>query len=429
MQVHQRLNSRLRPRDAFTLIELLIATAILLILTTLTVAVYSTTASADRIRSSARQVQSAFGGARDRGFKAWKENPLARRGLRLLVDSADPTTVTSLIYIGSEDYWTDGFVLVGRPDNPGGVPDGYADSNVIRTLRGYNTGWVNLYNQGLLVTGARIQLPAGIDSAWYTVDTRYLGSYAGGPEILILTSDFRQQPTVPLNLASPPGPPIPPPVGGDGKPGAVMTNDDGAGMADDFYEIGWPGTDDVTDIHAFSTAFTYQLELTPTVLPGQEPLRLSSNISIDLFNSRIPRAWYQEQSLPRGTALPAPNTDQNGFPNVWGAWSIEGPDRANAPNDIYRQYSPRMDVMFTPQGAVMGALSAFGPIHFRLGEVQDIRLNRDPADPQALPMLYSSLFPQTGYVGTYQVDLTDSNSDGYADDPSRLARIGGTAGR
>ena len=429
MKHNMRHRRKPAARDGFTLVELLVAAGILLILATLTVAAYNTTGSADRIRSSARQVQSAFGGARDRCFKASKDDPHARRGLRLLVDASDPSVVTSFVYIGTEDFWGEGVVLVGRPDIAGGMPDGIPDSNVIATVRGYGTGWVNLYNQGLLIDGARMRLPATSNS-WFNVRTTSLGNPPGGLEILTLTRPFASPGTLTGTA---------PTKGFDGEWGTNGANadDDGNGATNDSYEIAWLNSDDLTEIHfdgTNSTTFNYLLEIKPSVLPSQEPLRLSAGIGIDLDNSVIPRNWYQEVSLPKGSALPPINkgydsgTGQYYF-NYWGKWSIAGTNAAIPTEDIYRQYSPRMDVMFSPQGNIEGSLSARGLIHLRLAEMEDISLMRDPADPQAAPMLYSTVFLQTGYVGTFPVDITDADNNGLADDPRSLARIGGTAGR
>lgn len=442
---HPLRTSRHRPtRTGFTLVEMLIAIAILLILTTMAVAVYTTSASADRIRSSARQVQSAVGGARDRNLKAVRTNSQARRGIRLLVDAADPTVVTSMVYIGLDGTWKDGQVCVGRQD--GSVaPAGSADNAMVRTVRGWPvqdpttgfftmTGWSNLYNQGLLVDGSRIRIPAGNGGTWYTVLTYPLLTYGGsGPEQLILTADY--QGTVSHAYGSPATANT---FGAYGKtqPADPYTDDDQDGTDDNPEELGAPGSNDDTDINAVAGngSATYELELKATVLPGQEPLRLSSGIAIDLFNSRIPTNWYQQRSLVKGSPLPPVDQgwDANNatyYYNGWGVWSIEGTDGSNPANDIYRQYSPRMDIMFSPQGTVTGPLTTIGMVHLRLADIEDIGEARDPANPQAAPMLYSTVFTQTGYVATFPVDITDSNNDGYADDPLRFARIGGTAGR
>lgn len=444
LQIHRTQHT------GFTLVELLVAMGILLILVSLSVAVYSNTASADRIRSSARQVQSAFGGAQDREYKAFKLSKTARRGLRLLVDAGDPTTVTSMVYVGSDGAWTDGQVMIGRADADN---NGAADNTLVRTIRGWPkinpvdgsvtlTGWLNLYNQGLLVDGSRIRIPAGNTGTWYTVSTNLLAGYTGvGPEILVLTSDYRGSTTGGPAYGTPPS------TGANSQPGCngeavnQPVDDDQDGTSNNPEERGAPYSDDITDINAISTInpSDYELELKPTVLPGQEPLRLSSGIAIDLFNSRLPPNWYEQMSMAKGSALPP--TDQRYDPsanmgmggyvfNGWGIWSIEGTDPSNGANDIYRQYSPRMDVMFSPQGTVTGPLSTLGMIHLRLADVQDIGEARDPANPQAAPMLYSTLFTQTGYVATFPVNITDvAPADGYADDPLYFARIGGTAGR
>lgn len=441
-----RTKSPARLNAGFTLVELLIAIGILLILTTMSVAVYSMTTSADRIRSSARQVQSALGGARDREIKAIKTDPLAKRGLRFLVDSADPTTVTSMVYVGSDAPWTDGQIIVGRPDVDG---DGKADSDSIRTVRGWPkvlpdgsvvvTGWLNLYNQGLLVNGSRIRIPKGSAGTWYTVSINSLINYSGsGPEILTLTTDYRNTPPI-SNYPTTYDP------GADFQPGTngllpgELADDDQDLTNNNPQEKGAPFSDDITDINAAGNIPSdYELELKPTVLPSQEPLRLSGGIAIDLYNSTIPRNWYEELSFAKGAPLPpadqryepTANMGMGGYVyNGWGVWSIEGTDPSNPANDIYRQYSPRMDVMFSPQGSVTGPLATIGMIHLRLAEVQDIGEARDPANPQSGTMLYSTVYTQTGYVATFPVNITDSNSDGYADDPLYFARIGGTVGR
>ena len=80
----------------FTLVELLVVVALMLILITITVVSIDYGFTSERIRSGARQLQSALEGARDRAIFA--KEP---RGLRLLVDSTEPRMVSSLIYIGA----------------------------------------------------------------------------------------------------------------------------------------------------------------------------------------------------------------------------------------------------------------------------------------------------------------------------------------
>ena len=40
-----------------------------------------------------------------------------------------------------------------------------------------------------------------------------------------------------------------------------------------------------------------------------------------------------------------------------------------------------------------------------------------------------AIFPQTGHVATFPVDVTDANNDSIADDPFLLAKKGAVAGR
>ena len=448
---HRKCSSSVK---GFTLIELLIATSILILLTSLTVAVYSTTASADRIRSSARQVQSALSGARDRAIKAGRDTPGARRGLRFLVDSNDPTVVTSFVYVGNEDNWSDGQITIGRlgPD-----ANGQATGTQVRIIRGWpkftaagteRTSWQTLFDQGLVANGSRIRIPKGPSGNWYTI--KQLLSYPGaGPEMIELTSDYRQTPTIAKGST----PQIPDcygitpqdTVAGTDVIAGVGGDDDAIGGPNNPEELGAPNSNDNTDINAFlaNPPSDYEIELLPTVIAGQEPLRLSSGIAINLTNfdakgkqlSQIPSGWFNEKPILRGSSPPAYNTDGNGNFNGWGTWTVVAPDpsapdpSAPATKDICRQYSPHMDIMFAPNGGVQGPLSAFGMISFLLAEKQDITEGRNPGHLEAAPTLYSTLFTQTGYVATFQVNTFDGNGDSVADNPLSYVRNGSIAGR
>ena len=88
-------------RRGFTLTELLIVIGILLLLSVLSLAVFQTGRSSDRIRSAARVGQSAFLGAKDRAMHA-----KAIRGVRLIRDANGPTfpngipcLVTGFVYL------------------------------------------------------------------------------------------------------------------------------------------------------------------------------------------------------------------------------------------------------------------------------------------------------------------------------------------
>jgi prepilin-type N-terminal cleavage/methylation domain-containing protein len=74
----------------------------------------------------------------------------------------------------------------------------------------------------------------------------------------------------------------------------------------------------------------YTLQLLPSVLPGEAPRTLPSNIVIDLDNSVLPSTW--------------------GSPGA---------------------YAGNLDVLFGPNGTVMGTVAAAGRIHFVLSEYVD----------------------------------------------------------
>ena len=78
------------------------------------------------------------------------------------------------------------------------------------------------------------------------------------------------------------------------------------------------------------TLISYSLQLSPTVLPGDQPRSLPSNVVIDLDNSVLPSTWGS-------------------------AGSYAGP----------------LDLLFNPNGTVMGTVAAAGRIHFVLSEYVD----------------------------------------------------------
>lgn len=398
-------DSRKRRRSsAFTLVELLVVISILLILSTLTLALFNSSSESDRIRSSARQLQSALLGARDRAIKSG-----VPRGLRLILqDPANPLAspakvVTSMVYIGPAEHWRQGSIQVGRPDfSVGGqLPSAHneissfndiAETSNQTIVRGYGTDWALLFQQGLIDNTSRIEIPAGTGE-WYTIDTQFLPNGPPGlpmgrtEEYLVLQGTRFREPSD-TNKYSP-----------------TNINSQDMLKADQF-QVG-----------------KYRLELKPTVLPGQEPMRLSSGIVIDLDRSQVPGSWstYLPLMMP-------PYTNRIYFDSS-----------QTVPNNL--------DIMFTPRGWVAdGEVAASGLIHFYLCTQEDADLNegvigttaytnatsnglRNASDPKSGEKLILTIFPQTGNIATAPVDITDANLDGLADDPFLNAKIGGTAGR
>lgn len=156
----------------------------------------------------------------------------------------------------------------------------------------------------------------------------------------------------------------------------------------------------------------YRLFLNPTVLPNQEPRQLPRNVVIDLDNSILPDAWS----------------------------------------------SGTLDVMFSPNGTVTGLVASAGVVHLYIADQADVDQVYDldgdgiidltkgdfrftpganQIDPDGAggnpPIIREgnerivSLRTQTGAIGVHNVDPTDSNSDGFADDPFRYSAQGDPA--
>lgn len=285
------------------MIELLVVIAILILLTAITVSVVNFSMTSERIRAAARQMQSYLEGARDRAIYA--KEP---RGVRYLLDQTNNQTVTSMVFIGSSEPWSDGMLRLERPDidedtngngtldpgedfnNDGNLDtmDGVADGPEIRILRGQgDNGWFYLKTKKLLVDGARIKIPADKNGTWYTISTRLLNVT---DEVLALNVPYRD-------------------------PGTTDVNEIVAFEKDAPNAPGLPG----------AYTWTYQLELPPSVLPGADgvPVLLPRGIVIDLRGSRLPPDW--------------------------------GPNK-------------RLDVLFSPRGTVIGSPAASGLLHFYLTE-------------------------------------------------------------
>ena len=310
---------------AFTLIELMVSIAIMLIIVSMTVIVVDFTLESERVRGAARQMQSYLEGARDRAIFA--NEP---RGVRLLLDQQDRNAVTSIVYIGAVETWTEGSIHLERKDVI--APSGEADSGDVDVVVGDSTGWVRLMQRGLLTGNPRIKIPAGENGSWYTVNIKGI-------------------------------------FGPDGAPGKEGDDDDGNGIIDyldingngskeadepwDLNEVGatgggdtnelWlttpyrePANTDVDEVRAFrfgSGPKTYELELPARMLPNEQPSLLGKGVAIDLRSSRLPQSWY---------------------------------------NSTTGAFSDRMDILFSPRGTIVGTPASAGVIHLVLAETPDV---------------------------------------------------------
>jgi len=162
-------------RSAFTLIELLVVITIMLVVFSLTAGVVTLAINTDRIPSSARTIQSAILGARDRAVRAGRDDVAQqpKRGVRFVLNPNIPNTVNSLVYIGSQDDWSG--------DGPTATPPSWV--SVTHSSKGIS------FTPGLPsnlpdLTGSRIKIldPGG---NWYRVEdataTLLTREYAGDP--------------------------------------------------------------------------------------------------------------------------------------------------------------------------------------------------------------------------------------------------------
>jgi prepilin-type N-terminal cleavage/methylation domain-containing protein len=151
-------------RRGFTLVELLVVVAILLLLSTLALAVFNSRQS-DKMRSAARIAQSAFLGAKDRALHA-----KANRGLRMIVDPSGPTLpggqpaiVTGFAYLQpiSHEPYPAGSIQLERPQQ-----NGTATTQDITIIRSISADWTNPQVSGHFAIPSQIRIPAGTGQ-WY----------------------------------------------------------------------------------------------------------------------------------------------------------------------------------------------------------------------------------------------------------------------
>ena len=393
-------NQTVRHSAGFTLIELMVVVALLVLIASMTVAAVNLNVNNDKVRAGSRQVQSYLAGARDRAIYS-----KAPRGVRFLLDPTNNRTVSSMVFIAPTDPWTQGTIQLERLDlDNDGVPD-YPDSDPVnggpRVVRGFDndttnypsatpTDWYNLVQQGLLGPGYRIRIPAD-NGAWYTVmNTTQVTSTS--PRLRLTTA-----------YAS----------AGDPNSGVQAFNS-GKGPQ------------------------TYLLELPPTVMPNQEPVLMPKGSVIHLdrcsnnfeesaaFNASTPSTW----ATGRGNKLP----------DFW----KRSPSSASPVDTSNFDYTSRMDVLFSPRGVVIGQAAQRGIIHFYIADQKDADRDRlywsSPstyptvsapefgvwADPSSSgyergDKVILSLFTRTGAISTHHIY---SNSD-----PFRYAETGQVAGK
>jgi prepilin-type N-terminal cleavage/methylation domain-containing protein len=387
-------------RHAFTLVEMLVVITVLLVLASVTVTSINFSLEGERVRSSARQLQSYLLGARDRA--AYSQLP---RGVRFetgdLTDPAnyrfedvngdgvlDPSEdlnnngifdkfplVRSMVYIGASKDWSQGTVTVhvnALTKLPnlihGDFSEWYRLNEADLNRNGGFDSHEDINGNGrwdrLLIENARIKL----GSRWYTVhfleeqDINNNGNLDPGENIngnyYIDNSTGDRLPVWdklgPHQDRTASHPPdltnwlvIDPP----------FVNPQPNPMRDPNLPLIH------TEVAARFDEGDYRLTLTPRVLPSVEPVQFADRVVVDLFFSRPP--------------------DKN--------WSL-------MTGAIYR------DIMFSPQGSVIGPPATAGVVHFLLNDQADITRGLVPWDPRnENDKRIITLFTRTGNITTNEL--------------------------
>jgi len=224
--------------------------AIILLLSTLALAVYHAGSASDRTRSAARIAQSALLAAKDRALHARE-----LRGVRFIRDLTDPSLVTGFAYLapiaplqyGSQVSGGDNSIQVLRPDanNDGQGTDATTPDAIL--VAGTGVDWLSLDANGFLsLPTTRIRIPAG-SGAWYTL--RPIAGQTAPPYFAQTRGS-----TVLLTLASPFAGP----------------------------DTSYPN---VVAVDSTSSKATCEIELANALLPFHQPISLPSAVVIDLDNS------------------------------------------------------------------------------------------------------------------------------------------------
>lgn len=158
----------MKTRRGFTLTELLIVVAILLLLSTISLTVYNANRSSDRVRSAARVAQSAFLGAKDRAM-----NAKTFRGLRLTRDQQRTDLLTGFAYIQPipHDPCPAGSFTLER--------DAAGNVNTLRSV-GSKTDWASVSK--FFAVPNQIRIPSGTGQ-WYQFSVQ-------GPGVLQLSVPY-----------------------------------------------------------------------------------------------------------------------------------------------------------------------------------------------------------------------------------------------
>jgi prepilin-type N-terminal cleavage/methylation domain-containing protein len=309
--------SRWSIASGFTLTELLIVIALLLIMTIAVIPVVVPALDERKIKDATRGIQAALAAARDRAVSSGQI-----RGIRLIRDETDPWEVSRIVYVGT--------------------PEPYAVGTVQTT--------------GYRVEAERKYTASAVDPQW--------GLVTPGSDGALGTTDDLPRVDAPLTN----------PLGNDVRTLQAYIRFNSTGRI--FHIIGvdnsvsphelvLDSSEPPPPVLGFGT--TYQISNPAQPLPDTPPLPLPDGIVIDVRASPIatghPYALDAQIDVPRSRYIP------NQVPT---AAVLRGPDGTLGTSDDLKPVQwPPMDILFASNGLVVGPGAQQGLIHFWLGERGD----------------------------------------------------------
>jgi prepilin-type N-terminal cleavage/methylation domain-containing protein len=387
----------MKQRAGFTLTELLIVIGILLLLSTLSLAVYNTGKSSDRLRSAARIGQSAFLGAKDRAMHA-KDF----RGIRLTRDQNGPTFSATNAY----PALVNGFI--------------YIQPLALQSLGNLNAQAAQ--------NNVAVMRPALSNDATVVVISGAQGAALLSQDVNMIWPRSTMQVRIPSGQSAAPGQWYTLNPNANAAGGAFWVSTDANGNQNLLLQV---------PLNAGAPA------------PAQYAFNFidpNSSIDIQLGNEVLP--FHQPIALPSASVIDLRYSSSN-------VQFLAGGNILNTGNSL----PPNIDISFSPRGSVAGATGGLGALYFCLRDLEDAMgpssvfapvppatyVPRDPSDAACKgDCLILALNPATGLVQTYPADLTDiyinSNgantgdptkpgSDGYVDNLFSFAQQGKAAGR
>lgn len=140
----------------------------------------------------------------------------------------------------------------------------------------------------------------------------------------------------------------------------------------------------------------------PAVVAYNTGSGTTATCDIQLGNDVLP--FHQPISLPSSCVIDLTYSSSNVLSLAGGVLAVPLASPA-----------PSIDIMFSPRGMVNGPLSAQGPLHFCLRDLQDATSGLAPTSPNVRgDCLILSIFPQTGLVQTFPADLVSGNLFSFA---------------